>query len=609
MLSPFFNLEAREVPFHDLHSDAILPFTEEGQKDRPRQGHHGSVWRVKIHPAHHDLHEDDGGKNPYFAVKELNSADEGEINFKNEVNAWAKSVGATDNPHLIRLLATWRKKQRWHLLFPWAKGNLRDYWKTSDISRPDPSLVQWIAKQCLGIAQGLMKIHRNGSEDRKDNHHDWGIHGDIKPENILLFDDRNNAHGILVICDFGFTRFHGRDTRSNANPVGYTATYRAPEYDTKHRISRAYDMWNLGCLYLEFITWYLTGSYSAVEIFCSMRTKEDHGEPIRMDKFFVCVSISDEHTLGAIIKPCVLKWIRRLRSMKRCSDFFHDLLDMIERDLLVIDPQGRKKCDRVVRNLREIYNKCIKEGESYSFTGSPKPLSEELSPVGNFPVPFSYPETEVERMASSEFPLPIVSTQGEWNTWMVNSGSSGERQWYQDSNIDSIFASEATQIATHFTPLIAERARLEMDLEEEEDEETPLLTTSRVSRETVRQTQESRLWTQSPEPLERKASKSKSLLGSTQSSDETHFGGMETRTEEGGGDETASGENMQSRSYGERIMDSTSPSFTNGSPKLAPEYRARWHEANNFWSAFSTWVGHWFDCGANRTKSYNQTRC
>lgn len=162
----------------------------------------------------------------------------------------------------------------------------------------------WISKQCLGLAEGLRKIHRIGSDDPNKQYHDWGIHGDIKPENVLLFDDPANSYGKLIICDFGFTRFHGKDTVSNAKPAGYTGTYRAPEFDLKNFISRAYDMWSLGCLYLEFITWYLIG-HSAVDQFSSQRSQEDEGDDIRMDKFFICTRKDEQR--GAKVKPCVLK--------------------------------------------------------------------------------------------------------------------------------------------------------------------------------------------------------------------------------------------------------------------------------------------------------------
>lgn len=135
------------------------------------------------------------------------------------------------------------------------------------------------------MAEGLKKIHRSKSDEFAT---DWGIHGDIKPENVLLFDHSQDPLGILVICDFGFTRFHGRDSRSNATPVGKSPTYRAPEYDSQAKISRAYDMWTLGCLYLEFVTWYLTGSEGVTKTFVDMRLKDDRGEfpGFNLDKFF-----------------------------------------------------------------------------------------------------------------------------------------------------------------------------------------------------------------------------------------------------------------------------------------------------------------------------------
>jgi hypothetical protein len=53
MLSPFFELSSNVVPFYDLHAKTLLPFIEDGEVLR-RDGYHGTVWRVKIHPAHHN---------------------------------------------------------------------------------------------------------------------------------------------------------------------------------------------------------------------------------------------------------------------------------------------------------------------------------------------------------------------------------------------------------------------------------------------------------------------------------------------------------------------------------------------------------------------------
>lgn len=57
MLSPFFELKGNEVPFYDLDSKSVLPFIEDNSNQRRQSGLHGTVYRIKIHPAHHDLHE------------------------------------------------------------------------------------------------------------------------------------------------------------------------------------------------------------------------------------------------------------------------------------------------------------------------------------------------------------------------------------------------------------------------------------------------------------------------------------------------------------------------------------------------------------------------
>lgn len=240
------------------------------------------------------------GENPYFAVKELNHRDGGVDGFKDEVNAWKKSVGNTKHPHLISLLAVWHQDNSNFLLFPWANGNLREFWANNAQPDNDPSLVRWMARQCLGLVEALRKIHRSDS----DPSFEYGIHSDIKPENILWFKNHGSEHGTLVICDFGFTKFHDRASRSVAQPVGWSLSYRAPEIDTIGQISRAYDVWTIGCLYLEFTTWYLAG-LEGVGCFEIKRVRCDKlkgDNIIKTDKFF-----NHAGRDGAVVKDAVFK--------------------------------------------------------------------------------------------------------------------------------------------------------------------------------------------------------------------------------------------------------------------------------------------------------------
>lgn len=201
------------------------------------------------------------------------------------------------DPHLVRLLATYHDGEYYNLIFPWADGNLGDYWKQNP--RPDPShhRILWIAEQFAGIAEALRKLHygefpENNSTQSLVTMPKRGRHGDIKPENILWFpsDTYFNGQGILVLSDFGLTRFHrafSMQRKYNRN-LAISLTYRAPEFDLDGEVSPSWDIWTLGCVYLEFLTYYLQG-WDAVETFSKQRMKYDFATDMgKQDKFFTC---------------------------------------------------------------------------------------------------------------------------------------------------------------------------------------------------------------------------------------------------------------------------------------------------------------------------------
>lgn len=243
-------------------------------------------------------------ENPSFAVKKLRHHNEDAFNV--EV-ANLKRFSAKDHLHLIKLLVTYSWREHYFLLFPWADGNLKDFWER----HPHPSslrrnyqLVLWFAKQCLGIAEGLKMIHaldnpNTGGLDSGSVSQIHGRHGDLKPENVLWFKEYQekdpNDLGVLKISDFGLTQFHGTRSKSftNADRVAVTGTYRAPEYDIKKMVSQSYDIWSLGCVFLEFVTWYLLGWEKLDEF--SRNRMEEHAAEIKEDVFFNFVNTRDSN--------------------------------------------------------------------------------------------------------------------------------------------------------------------------------------------------------------------------------------------------------------------------------------------------------------------------
>ena len=137
-------------------------------------------------------------------------------------------------------------------------------------------------EQCRGIASGLQSIHVYQPTESLDddfihprNKSIYGRHGDIKPDNILLFRNQKdpNHRGRLVITDFGLTRFHSDGTKSyfTHKEITATLTYRPPECDMEGcTISRSFDIWSFGCVLLEFMAWYL-GGWDLVDKFVQHR--------------------------------------------------------------------------------------------------------------------------------------------------------------------------------------------------------------------------------------------------------------------------------------------------------------------------------------------------
>lgn len=153
------------------------------------------------------------------------------------------------------------------MIFPWAECDLDSYWAKHPTPDPgDLGLIRWLSQQCLGIMEAVSVIHNPAhllSASR------FGRHGDIKAENILWFKSQDPYdRGILVISDLGLTAINSEKSRSMRpnTDLRVTPSYRPPECDIKGGVvSRAFDIWTLGCLYLELVCWLLTGNMGKLD--------------------------------------------------------------------------------------------------------------------------------------------------------------------------------------------------------------------------------------------------------------------------------------------------------------------------------------------------------
>ncbi|KAK0724446.1 hypothetical protein B0H67DRAFT_482728 [Lasiosphaeris hirsuta] len=396
-LAPFFarSKERKEICHYPLQDRVILPFRIDSKQDDVNQellGGGGRVFKAFIHPDHHNFHgffkcprastPDESDEPPkcicVFAIKCLHSQDK--KTFKKEVDM-LKRFSNNAHPHLISLLATYEQKGAFFLIFPRAEDDLQAYWKkTAPPTSTDSDGVCWVAEQCLGIAKGVLKIHEYESSNSQLHPLNMdrvvGHHGDIKPENVLWFRETDThdhtGRGTLKLSDFGLADFSSRQTASRPfhSSISVTCNYRAPECDLNNQggKGRQYDMWTLGCLYLEFLTWLVGGSALLQEFTRARLSVDTAWFGIMTDTFF---QLEKSDTTGepyAVVKPSVTE---RLHSDNRSSPFIREFLGLIETGLLVVKKSNPRIGDRLSieqahAKLTGIVRKCKTQRE-YTF--------------------------------------------------------------------------------------------------------------------------------------------------------------------------------------------------------------------------------------------------
>ncbi|KAK3320496.1 kinase-like domain-containing protein [Cercophora scortea] len=345
------------APFFDLPDDTILPFTA---VDHFHTGGFSTVFRVQVHPDHHNLswcrkgsacdmeasrRSDD--KNPVpLAIKQLHNNDTHV--FRSELQA-LQLLNRKPHPHIIPLLGSYRLHDKYNFVFPWADGDLAMFWRLNPSPKRDHATATWLAKQMKGLTDALCHIHgtadtaRDGA--RGDNDETWvGRHGDIKPSNILFFPSQDHSPGTLRIADFGLSSFRtctsGAETSLvDGSRLRYTPAYKAPEIESRPEgIGRETDVWSLGCLVLEFLTWHMTGS-AGLEQLAACRMDAADQSVSTGDAFFELIEESGRNV--ARLKSKILDWTSHLQRHRHSSRFTDDVLQLVLDGLLVMDSSRR----------------------------------------------------------------------------------------------------------------------------------------------------------------------------------------------------------------------------------------------------------------------------
>lgn len=248
------------------------------------------------------------------------------------------------------------------MLFPYAQCNLRQYMRRYEFDISDHGNSLWLLGQLRSLADALREIHNLQTTDGlasgvnlaapASGMKKSGWHHDVKPENILFFRDRGSRFGKFCIADFGSGKVHTyRSGSINTGSKNGTVTYEPPEAQAEGRTSRPYDVFSLGCVFLEILVWAVCG-YRSVKTFTSERSaRRSPGSQVDFvedDGFW-------QRTRDGIItiRKSVTDWIQRL---KQIDHHYHEGLDLI---MLMIELDKTKRITAVLlwNRLDQICNK------------------------------------------------------------------------------------------------------------------------------------------------------------------------------------------------------------------------------------------------------------
>jgi serine/threonine protein kinase len=252
------------------------------------------------------------------------------------------------------------------MLLPCAKTNLAEFLR----NEPHPELtnenVHWLLSQLQGLAEGMRRIHNlnpgfgpaaltaNNQPDRKPRR--LGFHHDIKPQNILLFandnvKDRDPPMTQLhcKISDFGAARIHevlsqpkAKESPQHSSLVRGDPVYGAPDRAIKNKTSRPYDVWSLGCVFLEILLWTFGLEGCDLTEFEEERAK-DYGS--RTGRFW------RETGEGKIkLKESVLRRLRQLEDHCKGRGVFERLV-RLTRKMLSVESAERPEAPQICNDL------------------------------------------------------------------------------------------------------------------------------------------------------------------------------------------------------------------------------------------------------------------
>ncbi|KAF3317571.1 hypothetical protein TWF173_010339 [Orbilia oligospora] len=338
--------------FHkSLRAEIMMPYTHEVKID---EGSGGDIFKCVVHPHQYEV--------VFTMVKEsrLDPQEKPSVLIRKRIKmvrqnptshqrAFRRELECLDvlrtlrHPNIIHLLASYEHKEEYYLLFPCLPMDLESF-----LSRPEvfgdftTSLTFYSA--LAGLFSAVEALHEVVVQTERDLVSRIGYHHDIRPKNVLV------TQTTFVLTDFGVARLKFPGKGSQTLWPSTIGDYIAPEcMDEDYEeqvVGRSIDIWSLGCLLAEVVTYMKSGS-SGVTQFRAARRVTKHRYPISNGYFFE----------GNNLRASVEQWLTEINP-PATEPGVSSLIAVI-RQLLHIDYKDRPVASLCSRKLTYIQSKII----------------------------------------------------------------------------------------------------------------------------------------------------------------------------------------------------------------------------------------------------------